>query len=55
MPSKRQRPLPFQRTVIQRSTRSTATASDPPMALHTPAPSVSSVASTPTPILTPAL
>jgi hypothetical protein len=49
MPSKPQKPLPFQRTIIQHSTRSTATASNPLIALHTLASSGSlapSIAST---------
>jgi hAT family C-terminal dimerisation region/BED zinc finger len=53
MPSKRQKPLPFQRTVVQRSARSTATASDPPVALHTPTPS--NISSAPSAVSTPAL
>ena len=53
MPSKRQKPLPFQRTVVQRSARSTATASNPPVALHTPTPS--NISSAPSAVSTPAL
>jgi hypothetical protein len=53
MPAKRQRPLPFQRTVIKRATRSSITTSDNPPSRHsTPAPSDSftatSIALTPT-------
>jgi hypothetical protein len=57
MPSKCQKPLPFQRTVIQCSTQSTATASNPPMALYTPVPSDISLApsATSTPIPNPLL